>query len=240
MKWIFLLMVMGNIGFAVWQTRFAPPAVAPSSATAQPAIPAHVNRLLLLGELEEERLRERVAAVAPADEAAGKTREQSGVATAAVAAAPANICFRIGPLASEEEVSRVGTWLRQLGSEPVLREDERREVSKFWVYFPPFPTRKAALQRVEQMVADQVDDIYVIPRGDQANAVSLGLYAHRASLERRLQELSAKGYEPSTVPRYESKKSSWYDVQFEAGFAFPAPAFLEAFPETEASETRCG
>ena len=47
-----------------------------------------------------------------------------------------------------------------------------------------------------------IDDIYVIHRGDMDNAASLGLYSHQGSLDRRLIELRSKGYEPSIEQRY--------------------------------------
>lgn len=120
-----------------------------------------------------------------------------------------------------------------------LRVGERREISRFWIYLTPFQTREEAVTRLRQMLDKDIDDIYVIHRGDMANAVSLGLYSHRGSLDRRLSELRAKGYEPSIEQRYGTKKSSWFDVSFPAGIAFPREHFLGAFPSVDASKENC-
>ena len=239
MKWVFVLMVLTNVGFAVWRTGFSEPQATESVAAV--TLPSHINRLLLIGELEEERLRER-------DGSAGETTEPTTVATvldpddngSSQAAPSTTSCYSIGPLDNSEQVDRVGAWLVSLGGRSVLRVSERREISRFWVYFPPFPNRAEAIERVEQMVEANIEDIYVIPRGDMANAISLGLYSHESSLQRRLTELRSNGYDPSFAPRFESKKASWYDVTFDRDFDYPMEAFGDAFPGLEATANHCG
>jgi len=230
-KWLVVLMLLVNAGIAIWQVNFA---ALPrnDSVTAPVALPGHVNRLLLLSELEEERLRERTAVeinVPPPSDADEVAPESAG----------SSLCFSVGPLSSAEDVERVGDWLASLGGVSDLRESERREVSRFWVFLRPFASRAEALEQVEAMELNSIEDIYVIPRGDMANAISLGLYSRESSLERRLAELKSKGFEPEVAPRYESRKASWYDVQFGGEFAYPIDNFTEAFPGVEASKTRC-
>ena len=104
---------------------------------------------------------------------------------------------------------------------------------------PPFETRTQALEVVEQMVTDDIQDIYVIPRGDMANAISLGLYSREASLDRRLTELNQKGFQPSVAPRYESKKAAWYDVELDADITYSADDFSANFPDVESTRRRC-
>ena len=237
MKWILVAMILVNAGFAAWAAnRDAPVESSPSAAA---TIPGHVNRLLLLSELDENPLRER-AASKPAGEQ--ETIAQTGTedfAKAQTQSRATEICFSVGPLANVEDVDRIGAWLASRGGVSTLREGERREVSRFWVYFPPFQSRDAALTRVQQLKDNQIDDIYVIHRGDMANAISLGLYSHRESLERRLGELRSKGYEPSIERRYESKKSSWFDASFPPGITFSKEHFVAQFPSVEASESSC-
>ena len=71
------------------------------------------------------------------------------------------------------------TALTVLGLE---RVDERRELALYWIFFPPFETRAAARERVADLKAKGVEDIFTINRGDMANAVAAarrGLYALR-------------------------------------------------------------
>ncbi len=246
MKWIFYFLLLANAGYFLWQVKYREPPPAPV-ATLEMPLPGNVNRLLLLSEYDASRLRERSrpvqappSPVAPADQtalAAGATPDEAQAPVEDEA--QADVCFSVGPLRGGGDETRVGVWLRSHGGQSTLREGERREVALFWVYFPPFQTREAAVERVLEMRERDVDDIYVIPRGDMANAVSLGLYSHRLSLERRIEALRRKGYEPSVVPRYKTTKASWLDVRFPAGRPFPRERFGELFPDTEAVRAKC-
>ena len=237
MKWIFVVMLLVNTGFGVWAfNREAPVEAAPNTAA---VLPGHVNRLLLLEELDENPLRERVS-VNPTNDTQPTT--QLGVDSLGSGPSqhkPTELCFSVGPLASPEDVDRIGTWLASRGGVSTLREGERREISRYWLFFPPFQDRDTALARAQQLQDDQIDDIYVIHRGDKTNAISLGLYSQRESLERRLRVLRSKGYEPSIERRYETKRSSWFDVSFPPGITFSRAHFVSTFPGTEASEANC-
>lgn len=237
MKWIFFGMILANAGFAAWAAnRAVPEEESPSAAE---TLPGHINRLLLLSELDEKPLRERSRAVATRDVEVTGQLHTDNQSPAKSKGALAEICLSVGPLASLEDVDRIGGWLTSRGGLSTLREGERREVSRFWVYFPPFHNRDAAITRVQQLQEAQIDDIYVIHRGDMANAISLGLYSRREALDRRLSELRSKGYEPSIERRYETKKSSWFDVSFPPGITFSREHFASAFPSVEAKETSC-
>lgn len=236
MKSIFFVMLLANLGYFVWQTRYAEPEEAPITTTQAP-IPGHVNRLLMLSEFDAGELRARASSIA--EKGTGPASSEGRAAAGEAERVVDGICFSIGPLSSQEDVERIGVWLSSRGGDPRLREGERREISVFWVYFPPFPSREIATKRVSSMREAQIEDIYVIPRGDMTNAVSLGLYSRRTSLDRRLAELRGKGYEPSIVPRYKTSKASWFDVKFPDGFEFPEERFAEIFPDTDATAANC-
>jgi hypothetical protein len=235
MKWVFFMMVLLNAGFFVWRAYYAEPPVVESPGADQ-ELPGQVNRLLLLSEFDAGKLRERDRH--PVDPSGAAVAEQ-GAGGGTTPVEPAGACYSVGPLASPDDVERIGVWLRSRGGEAILRQGERREIATFWVYLPPFGSREQAVERVARMREDDIDDIYIIPRGDMANAVSLGLYSHRTSLERRLSELRSKGYEPSVAPRYTTQSASWFDVRFPGDFEFPSTRFAETFPATEARVVSC-
>ena len=155
------------------------------------------------------------------------------------APAPPPLCYSIGPMLADEEISAMGEWLEGQGGQLELRVDERRELSLYWVYFPSLPSRAAAVERVSRMKAEGLNDIYIIPAGDQANAISLGVYSQRSSLDRRLRELKAKGYDPSIVPRYRTTKAAWFDAIFLAIYQYPATEFADLFPAIQMAPVTC-
>ena len=149
------------------------------------------------------------------------------------------LCFSVGPLTTPEEVTAMRSWLDERGGEATLRTDERRELALYWVFFPPSATRAQALERFEQLSAEGIGDIYIIPRGDMANAISLGVFSRRDTLERRLRELRTKGHEPAITPRYRITKASWFDVALDGDFDFQASGFADTFPAIEMSPGPC-
>ena len=234
MRWIALALVVANLGYFAWQSSHeSPPPPPPAPAVSESTF---VNRLLLLSEVDQSQLRAR-APVAPEEPSEPEPVEVA--VEESLPSAPPRVCYSVGPLEDAAEVSRMRAWLEQRDGLTKLRDDEVRELALYWVNFPPFPTRADAVARVEAMKTRGIGDIYIIPRGDQANAVSLGVYSHRASLERRLRELRGHGYAPEVVPRYRTKRAAWFDVSFPSTFTFRSDAFGESFPTAEMSPTPC-
>ena len=241
MRLLLLVLLLVNVAYLGWQLHRLEPQR--PAAPVRVAEPSHVNRLLLLSEIDTAELRERT--LQPPAPVPDPTAAPEEVAVAAVAEAPepgvdpSRLCYSAGPLVGDDEVDAMRTWLAQHGGAALLREGERREIALYWVYFPPLQEREVAEQRVSQMRLEGIEDIYIIPRGDMTNAISLGVYSQRISLERRLRELKGYGYEPSIVPRYRNKKASWFDVEFPPDFRFPAETFADTFPAVELAPVGC-
>jgi len=176
---------------------------------------------------------------APIEEAPSAPGAPPLTSPAAIDDRDERLCYSVGPLTTPEEVRAMTTWLRGQGATATLREDERRELALYWVFVPPLASREAATGLVERMRGQGLGDIYIIPRGDMANAISLGVYSRRASLDRRLQQLRSRGHEPSVAPRYRTMKASWFDAAFGSDFDFRASGFAEAFPAVEMSPGPC-
>lgn len=245
MKWAFYLLVVLNAAFFSWQMsleRSTAPVVEPTTASRTSA-PGYVNRLLLVSELESGILRERVSSPirVPSPVASRSADAVQGAAERPLESPgePGSACYTIGPLEDGTDIEAIGSWLGAEGLAATLRVDERREVARYWVYLPPAQDREEADARTEAMRAAGIDDIYVIPRGDMAFAISLGLFSQRASLDRRLQSLERRGFTPSVAPRYRSVTASWYDVRSPADSPLPAPAFSARFPDVELRPAPC-
>ncbi len=238
MKWVFYLLLLANVGFFAVQYREAQNAP-PQRPRALPAS-AHVNRLLLLSEVNSGEMRARPA-----------VSERSGLETltgtgSAISedlplggAVSDGSCYSVGPLEGDSQVAAVRTWIVAMGGDPILRVGERRELVRYWVYFPPFPSWPEAAQRADQMRSLGIGDLIVIPKGDMAKAISLGVYSQRVFLDRRLRELRGHGYEPSIMPRYETRKASWFDVNFEWERALGEEDVALRFPGVELDDVDC-
>lgn len=246
MKWVILGLVVVNAVFFGWQIGrerevlvVNPPAPAPANA-------AVVNRLLLVSEVEPGVLRPRRASPLAA---ASPPPEQVAPATAAPAAPPAGqpvprtgdrVCYTIGPLDNDDDISALGAWFKAQGSKATLRDDERREVVSTWVFMPPQESLDAAKALVREMEAADIEDIYVITRGDMANAISLGLYSQSETLERRVRQLESRGFDPSVQPRYRTATASWFDVTTSTAQPMTVGVLDQIFPDLIIREVVCG
>jgi hypothetical protein len=125
---------------------------------------------------------------------------------------PPRTCLTLGPLDNTAPLTEIQAWLEQRGAIVDIRTDERREVALYWIYFPPFTSRREAVAQVERMREEGISDVIVVPKGDMENAVSLGVFSRTETRDRRLRELNAKGYQPSISPRYRTTLATWMDV----------------------------
>ncbi len=237
MNWVFYSLLLCNGLLFVWhcwahdRKSAEVVAVIPVSST--------VKELLLLSEVDPRELRPRARALvrsveANPDESAD---QQTGDAAARSLGVPA--CYSFGPVGTDDEVEQLRAWVVAAGGAPRLRRVEHRELALQWVYLPPFSTRSEAVQAAQAMARSGIKDIFVIPRGDMAHAVSLGVYAQNVSLERRLRQLKAKGYEVSVLPRYRVEETSWIDAQFPGPNGFAQQRFNARFSGTEAVMISC-
>jgi hypothetical protein len=236
MKLIFATLLLLNIGFFAWKhwQSESPPV----TERTEVSIPDGVNQLMLLSEVDTSELRARAPTAVSLKSETHVATDQENHSDSEIDV-QSRVCLSIGPLDSNDDIGRMQKWLEDHGGAIILRVGERRELATYWVYFPPFPNRSAAAEQLRQMKEDGVEDISVIPRGDNANAVSLGVYSRRSSLERRLAQLRDKGYQPSVTPRYRTQKASWLDVEFPRGSAFPQTDFADTFPSSEVTPTSC-
>ncbi len=253
MKWVILALVLTNVVFFGWRLSQDQEVVVAEAPAPPPAGVAMVNRLLLVSEVEPGVLRRRrklppqqPASPPPpqsSEQLAGTQEEPASVPLAEILALspPADReCYTLGPLENEDDISALSAWFNAQGSQATLRSDERREVTSTWVFLPPLESREAADARVREMQAANIDDIYVIPRGDMANAISLGLYSQKDTLQRRVSQLEGRGFAPSVLPRYRTATASWFDVTTSAAQPMTVGVLDQIFPDLIIRQVLCG
>jgi len=249
-KWVILGLVLLNVAFFGWQLGRDREPVAAVEVEAPVGTSAMVNRLLLVSELERGVLRQRLNTLSPRAGSAEQPPVESGEAGNGTASAPLEQslvvppepgveCYTVGPLQNEDDISALSAWFSAQGSQAKLRDDERREVVSTWVFLPPLETRAEADRTVRAMQAANIDDIYVIPRGDMANAISLGLYSQEESLRRRVSELEDRGFSPSLLPRYKTVTASWFDVVTNTAQPMTVGVLDQVFPGLIVRQVSC-
>jgi hypothetical protein len=249
MRWMVYFLLAANLGLLTWnlQTHGAVQPAKPVRAP-HPAAPGPASQLPLLAEVGVGTLRPRAAAGEAGGRADGQDRDaatdiynfvgrtQTG-STPPSGTDPGN-CLTVGPLAEDAPVHAIRDWVQALGAEADVRSDERREVALYWIYLPPQATREAAIEVVAGLRGKGISDVIVVPKGDMANAISLGVFSRPETRDRRLRELSEKGYQPSIAPRYRSKLATWIDVAAGDGAAV-RDGLVERWPDLQLTDHAC-
>ena len=129
---------------------------------------------------------------------------QASAGPSDITSGPDGACLSVGAFRSPRDFHGAQEWLRSHGAEIVDVSRETSETIKdYRVYLPPFKSRWSATKKMREMQDRGVRDIAVILRGPLKNAVSLGIYAEKKNLEKRVAHLNRLGYsvvwEPNTT-----------------------------------------
>lgn len=121
-------------------------------------------------------------------------------------------CRSIGPISKVDDAQEAAVTLRGLDFSVVGRSEPGRVFVGFWVNIAASEDRAAAEVITDALRADGVTDFYIVPTGDEQNAISLGVFSELGRAQRRLQLLSDRGFEAQVNQRYQDGEVSWLDV----------------------------
>lgn len=201
MRILFFLLIVLNAVYFVWNYLVPVPPPTPPAREFQGVAP-----LALLNE------RESGASAPDGVSSDGQTQGSPDVVSAT------RTCYTLGPLASVDRANTLSERISALGYAVTQRSIEQEEVSGYWVYLPPLASRSKALALAKEMAKKGVKDYYVVPNGENENAISLGLFSEAHRAERRTERIAELGYEASTTVRYRTRTLFWLDYD-EAGAA---------------------
>jgi len=92
-----------------------------------------------------------------------------------------------------DEFARVREQLKSLVSTRPMSFREIPVNTRHWVIFPPLPSARSASEKLSELTAAGVQDVFVVREAAWRNALSLGLYANAEAAARRVRELEARG-----------------------------------------------
>ncbi|WP_111643387.1 SPOR domain-containing protein [Marinimicrobium alkaliphilum] len=121
---------------------------------------------------------------------------------------PPRYCVMVGPFAGTEPADGLVGRLSSLEVGAWVQELEVSDGQGYWVYLPPEVSQQAALRRLYELQAKGIDS-YVIPRGELANGISLGMFVSEVSAEARRTELSDLGYDAQLRTVDRTLRETW-------------------------------
>lgn len=193
---IFYTLLMANLGLLGYllvddyALDAAPEAVAQSSSSH-----GVVGALVLLAELGESPASSIGAVSGRADV------EQGGVSSR-------SLCTLVGAFSTRDNAARFTNKLAALGVESKVKNLLVSSTVGFWLHLPPQPSRKEVLRRLSELQRQGVDS-YIIPDGDLANGISLGMFSDRSRAETLKKKISGLGYGPEILSVPREKRELW-------------------------------
>lgn len=154
------------------------------------------------------------AADGPRPEPAAPAPPERDVATAPASSPappePSRACGSLGSFAERSAAESALDVLLDQGIDGHIRETAAL-VERYWVLLPPLSSRESAY-RVERRLRDQgIRDLQVLGADEWENGISLGLYRHRDTAQRRLRQIEGLGYVPRLEVLERSATVFWVD-----------------------------
>lgn len=194
----------------------------------RPPLPADAPSLVLLREM----------AALPASKDPQPVPETPSFDAVGDNAIAADRCLEVGPFGNIADSKPARDWLRDYVAAMTTRVESERQRQFFWIYLEP-ASEDAAQANLDSLAERGVTDYMLVRRGDLRNAISLGLFRSQDSVNRRLAELSEKGYKPVVVPRFEMIERYWVSVQLAEDYSEELDVPASLLGDAGVSEIPC-
>ena len=207
---IFFALILANLGVFAWVHWY----VLPSHAEPAPATPLSGQPLKLMSELSATE-RKALASAAPA--AATALAVAAGTHAAATpapsAATGALACASYGPFLSADAVGQALVRLKAAGVVANPHVIAGKAKLGYWVYLPPFGSRKEAEGAAALLKRKGVTDIYVVTDEANRNAVSLGVFSQKDGAVQRERDIKKLGFRAQMAERFRDEPRYWLDAK---------------------------
>lgn len=217
---LLLILILANFAFLAWHRWYS----APETAALTPAPPLTGKPLELASELS------------PAERKAFGTAAPAAATAAPVAAAPAGTgaaavsafaCASYGPFPSDDALQQAIGRLKPLGIEATSHLVAGKAKLGYWVYLPPFASKREADGAAALLKRRGVKDIYVVTDEANRNAISLGVFSEKRYAQDRQKEMRKQGYHALLAERFRDEPHYWLDAKGLTGALPQATVFSD-------------
>lgn len=194
MKTFFILILLTNIIFALLQWLFPYDQVFSQS---RPMVAA--EQLLLLDEVAVKSVQARVTG-------AGKNTRSVVKKTV-----PQKLCYTLGPFKDEQQAQQVVLKFKQNKLKMSTRPSVEKEYLGMMVFIDGHQTRQEARETAKSLAEKGIRDYMIVNEENKTNALSLGVFGLKKNADRRVDRITALGYQAQSEPRYRDRTIYWLD-----------------------------
>ncbi len=122
-------------------------------------------------------------------------------------------CYKVGPLASNEERIKWQNLLEMKGMFASVAYNQLKENFGYWVFMPPLRSRALGRLKVEELKLKGFQSAVLLDRIDPINAVSLGVYDTQKDAHKLLLKAQSLGFSVKMDVRSQGVDSVWLMVE---------------------------
>ncbi len=201
MRWLFLVLVIGNIAFFAWNKTMQQGSGPDNRQAVGPAPTG--KELVMLAELSadkrpplrtESEPRVEVVSKPVRTDSAENPEEPAETAPVEVLAQPQPAklhCFRISGIEKQGQLKTLAGQLTTMQADVIDSGEEQLSQIRYWVILPPYKSRKAADAAISLLKQRKVKDFFLVRSGEYQHAISLGVFSSMDSAKRRLRDVAA-------------------------------------------------
>lgn len=229
MRWIFTSLALANIAILIYFLF-----VDNHRVHGGPPINNHARGNLVLLSEREHTLRRRQPSTI---KTLSPTKTLSASKTDSLSNADEALCTLIGPFASLLRAEYLTERLAALGAAANIKELTVSIGLNYWVYLTPEISRKKALRRLAELQQKSIDS-YIIPTGDLANGISLGIYTNKERAVAMRDRIAENGYAPEIMEVPRQRQQTWVFLTADQTSAIDEQTWLSLLASEQAIEKR--
>lgn len=114
----------------------------------------------------------------------------------------ARYCGRVDGLTDEKLVDSIEKKLTDAGLDVQRRQENQQVWRGLFVMIPALPDLEAGKKKVAELKEAGIKDMWLFRKGENANAISLGLFGNKVNADRRAEMVRKAGFTVEVRPAY--------------------------------------
>jgi hypothetical protein len=147
------------------------------------------------------------------------------------------LCLLLGPFADQAAGKVLLDRLVALDIHGKFAAIEISGEPDYWVYLRPEATRELAITRLHELQEKKIDS-FIVPQGDVANAISLGVFDKQENAEKRQKSIAEMGYDAQIRINPRVYMENWVVIYPEESPKFSQELYMQLHGENNKIDLR--
>lgn len=146
-------------------------------------------------------------------------------------------CVLLGPFSGQDSGKALLDRLLALDIHGKFASIEVAGEPDYWVYLKPEATREFAVTRLHELQEKKIDS-FIIPQGEVANGISLGVFDKQENAEKRQKSIAEMGYDAQIRINPRTYLENWVVIYPEEASKFSQELYMQLHGENNKIDLR--